>query len=121
MVVSTYQYYFNPLYAREDLRSTAQRIRSQPEIPVLTSSSITSHFIRYYGIGSKQTVVPFSSTSIIEESDHPRLFLVWNRIWTLDNVGYYQKYFKEHYRVIEEDRFPGVSVQLVEKKRANYE
>ena len=113
MLFSLFQYFTNPIYARDDLRRTVQIIKEKPEVPVLTTPICTREYLDFYQLDPNQIVKEFSPTTIKEFKDYPYLFLIWNRTWTLYNEKNYKKYFKTHYKIISEYDLSGVKLQLV--------
>jgi hypothetical protein len=117
--VALANYYFNPVYAREDTRAAAQYLASEvgPRDVVLVVGN--GNGLKYYSRGK----LPFaglgdllktnnSVTEYVQQisKGHDRLWVVEVRPWQKDPRGKVKAALDSAYDLIEQKQFPGVSV-----------
>ncbi len=115
MVFSLFQYYTNTKYARDDVRSVSKLISKELDVPVLTSYMLKKYVFSIYYDNDLQTYKLHSFEAINELKDEKKLWLIWNRMWMYKDAALFKDYFQKNYRVISENSFPGIDVQLVER------
>lgn len=116
MLVSLYNYYHLPKYARDDLRSLSKVLQSSMNLPVLATPMCSKKTLRYYYDNTDQEYKSFNWDAILELERETKFWVVWNRMWMFKHEAAFRRYFRDNYRVLHEDHFPGINVQLVEAK-----
>jgi uncharacterized membrane protein len=112
-------YYFNPVYAREDTRAATQYLESEvgPRDVVLGVGNVTG--LKYYSGGNLPSArlrkQPKSNSSMVDQvlqlsKNHDRLWLVEIRPWQQDPTGKVKAALNVAYDLIEQKQFPGVDI-----------
>jgi hypothetical protein len=117
--VALANYYFNPMYAREDTRAAAQYLESEvgPRDMVLIVGN--SNSLKYYsrgklpfaGLGNVlRTNSPLAEYMQQISKGHDRLWLVEIRPWQKDPSGQAKAALDSTYNLIKQQHFPGVNI-----------
>jgi hypothetical protein len=117
--VALANYYFNPVYAREDTRAAAQYLESEvgPRDMVLGVGNVNG--LKYYSGGNLPITGlskrPQTDSTVVEQvqqlsKSHDRLWLVEIRPWQQDPRGKVKAVLDGAYNLIEQKRFSGVNI-----------
>jgi uncharacterized membrane protein len=117
--VALANYYFNPVYSREDTRAAIQYLESEvgPRDVVLGVGNVNG--LKYYSRGNlpiaRLSKQPKSNSSMADEvqqlsKNHDRLWLVEIRPWQQDPTGKVKAALNVAYNLIEQKQFPGVDI-----------
>ncbi len=122
-LTSLANYYFEPAYWKEDMRSAAQFIRSQEGSgDVIISVGNTLPFEYYYrgeqpirSVGYPATRSEEGVHEMLEGAltNHSRAWLVLSRAWQSDPDGRVKPYLVQTYALVLAEGFPGVEVYLI--------
>lgn len=122
--ISLFNHYFNPSYAKQDLRTATQFVNEQAQsgdAVIISSVELGGPFIYYY----RRHDVPYygypSSTGLVNPvtlngdmrkilSGRKRAWLVLGRTWSSDPRGLIPKYFDRRCAMFEKVRCSGVTV-----------
>jgi 4-amino-4-deoxy-L-arabinose transferase-like glycosyltransferase len=123
-LVGAGNYYWDPEYWREDVRSAARYIESEErDGDVVLVPVVTDVFDHYYSGGMPRFLVYpgqcGSDQEVAERVDagtagHQRLWLVSSRLWHADPAGRIPAYAGSRHELVQTASFPGVSVNLYE-------
>ena len=117
--VALANYYFNPVYAREDTRAAAQYLESEvgPRDVVLGVGNVNG--LKYYSRGNllsaRLSKQPKSNSSMADQvlqlsKSHDRLWLVEIRPWQQDPTGKVKAALNVANDLIKQKQFPGVDI-----------
>jgi len=123
-LVGTANYYWEPDYWREDVRSAAQHIEAaERDGDVVLVPVVTDVFDHYYGGDAPRFLLYPGQCGTDEEvagridagiEGHRRLWLVSSRLWHADPDGRIGSYVRRGYDLLQTASFPGVAVELYE-------
>ena len=123
-LVGAANYYWEPDYWREDVRSAVQHIEAaEQEGDVVPVPVVTDVFDHYYG-GAAPRFLLYpgqcgSDEEVAERVDagtegHQRLWLVRSRLWHADPANRIGSYVRDGHVLLQAASFPGVVVELYE-------
>jgi len=135
IVLSLYNHYFQPAYAKQDVRSAAALVndKAEPDDAIIISSIELGGPFTYY---FKRQDVPYIGyppvVGLVDPDALPgdmekillrkkRAWLILGRTWSSDPGGLMPAYFSARYKLIQQERFPGVTVSCfaVDRKAAS--
>lgn len=118
MLFSSEQYFHNPVYFRDDVRSVARILAAtSSNIPILTGRMLEERDISHYYDTSKQTFLRFEFVTPAELGQYDELWVVKNRMWLYENEKTLQEFLITHYNIEKEYHFPGATLELLQKKQ----
>jgi len=124
VLLSLYNHYFQPAYAKQDVRSAAALVSKKAEpddVIIISSIELGGPFTYYF----KRRDVPYvgyppgeglvDSGALAGDMENillrkKRAWLILGRTWSSDPGGLMSAYFGTRYRLIRRERFPGVTV-----------
>jgi uncharacterized membrane protein len=123
-LVSARGYYFDPRYAREDVRDAARYVHEHEKPGDVVLVPVVPHVFGFYFEGEAERRVIYrwqtrTAENVAEGvrsvvSGHRRLWFVDSRLWFIDENRRLPAYLDASYRLLDRERFPGATLSLYE-------
>jgi 4-amino-4-deoxy-L-arabinose transferase-like glycosyltransferase len=127
-LVSAWGYYFDPRYAREDVRAAARYVQAHEEPGDVVLVPVVPHLFAFYFEGQAEQRVLYKGqvrspediaanvASLTEGSS--RLWFVDSRLWSIDEKRSLPAFLNATYLLMDRETFPGATVSLYRLRAA---